>query len=146
MGIYLALKFDLMFLILHMGLLTLLSDNISCPQTFAFPCTVTHKQCTLRSKHRSGPLLPILRDGWVRAYISRVFSLENGTEQEDSSYFIESDTNIFEHILRYLCTGVLSVSTIGWRSRLPTVPGSTRGIEVFRHRPAAKVVVRAKIS
>ncbi|KAH7347069.1 hypothetical protein BKA66DRAFT_601818 [Pyrenochaeta sp. MPI-SDFR-AT-0127] len=38
-----------------------------------------------------------------------MFSGKWGDKQEDDSYFIETDAHIFEHILRYLRTGVLPV-------------------------------------
>ena len=42
-------------------------------------------------------------------YFKSLFSGKWGDEQEDGSYFIETDAHIFEHILRYLRTGVLPV-------------------------------------
>jgi hypothetical protein len=50
-------------------------------------------------------------EGWLgqSLYFENLFSGEWGNKQEDGSYFIESDANIFEHILRYLRTGVLPV-------------------------------------
>lgn len=42
-------------------------------------------------------------------YFKSLFSGEWGDKQEDGSYFIETDAHIFEHILRYLRTGVLPV-------------------------------------
>jgi hypothetical protein len=47
-------------------------------------------------------------DGWL-LYFNDLFSGKWGDKQEDSSYFIETDANLFEHILRYLRTGVLPV-------------------------------------
>ncbi|PVH91857.1 hypothetical protein DM02DRAFT_475774, partial [Periconia macrospinosa] len=38
-----------------------------------------------------------------------LFSGKSGDKQYDGSYFIETDAHIFEHILRYLRTGVLPV-------------------------------------
>jgi hypothetical protein len=48
-------------------------------------------------------------DGWLgqSLYFNNLFSGKWGDKQEDSSYFIETDANLFEHILRYLRTGVL---------------------------------------
>jgi hypothetical protein len=40
-------------------------------------------------------------------YFKRLFSGEWNDKQEDGSYFIETDAAIFEHILRYLRTGIL---------------------------------------
>ena len=50
-------------------------------------------------------------EGWQgqSLYFNCLFSGEWGDKQEDGSYFIESDANIFEYILRYLRTGVLPV-------------------------------------
>jgi len=50
-------------------------------------------------------------DGWLghSSYFQNLFSGRWGNKQEDGSYFIESDANIFEHVLRFLCTGVLPV-------------------------------------
>ena len=50
-------------------------------------------------------------DHWLghSAYFDKLFSGEWGDKQEDGSYFIETDSDIFEHILRYLRTGVLPV-------------------------------------
>ncbi|KAF2475938.1 uncharacterized protein BDR25DRAFT_161301, partial [Lindgomyces ingoldianus] len=50
-------------------------------------------------------------DGWLgqSLYFNNLFSGKWGDKQEDSSYFIETDANLFEHILRYLRTGVLPV-------------------------------------
>jgi hypothetical protein len=42
-------------------------------------------------------------------YFEHLFSGKWGDKQEDGSYFIETDAHIFEHILRYLRTGVLPV-------------------------------------
>ena len=42
-------------------------------------------------------------------YFEKLFSGKWGDQQEDGSYFIETDAHIFEHILRYLRTGVLPV-------------------------------------
>jgi hypothetical protein len=47
-------------------------------------------------------------DGWL-LYFDNLFSRIWGDDQEDGSYFIETDANLFEHILRYLRTGVLPV-------------------------------------
>lgn len=50
-------------------------------------------------------------DGWLgrSLYFENLFSGQWGKKEEDGSYFIESDANIFEHILRYLRSGVLPV-------------------------------------
>jgi hypothetical protein len=50
-------------------------------------------------------------EGWMgqSLYFKNLFSGIWGKKEEDGSYFIESDANIFEHILRYLRTGVLPV-------------------------------------
>jgi hypothetical protein len=51
-------------------------------------------------------------DGWLgrSAYFDSLFSGKwGGDQQEDGSYFIETDADIFQHILRYLRTGVLPV-------------------------------------
>ncbi|KAH7410495.1 hypothetical protein DE146DRAFT_776188 [Phaeosphaeria sp. MPI-PUGE-AT-0046c] len=50
-------------------------------------------------------------DGWLgqSVYFDKLFSGRWGDKQEDGSYFIETDANLFEHILRYLRTGVLPV-------------------------------------
>jgi hypothetical protein len=50
-------------------------------------------------------------DGWLgeSLYFNNLFSEKWGDKQEDSSYFIETDANLFEHILRYLRIGVLPV-------------------------------------
>ncbi|KIW34055.1 uncharacterized protein PV07_00857 [Cladophialophora immunda] len=50
-------------------------------------------------------------EGWLgqSLYFKALFSEKWDKKQEDGSYFIESDANIFEHILRYLRTGVLPV-------------------------------------
>ena len=42
-------------------------------------------------------------------YFENLFSGKWGDKQEDGSYFIETDAHTFEHILRYLRTGVLPV-------------------------------------
>ncbi|CZT06998.1 uncharacterized protein RAG0_12579 [Rhynchosporium agropyri] len=42
-------------------------------------------------------------------YFKSLFSGKWGDRHEDGSYFIETDAHIFEHILRYLRTGVLPV-------------------------------------
>ncbi|KAH8585994.1 hypothetical protein B0O99DRAFT_459627, partial [Bisporella sp. PMI_857] len=42
-------------------------------------------------------------------YFEKLFSGKWGDKQEDGSYFIETDAQIFKHILRYLRTGVLPV-------------------------------------
>ena len=42
-------------------------------------------------------------------FFKKLFSGNWGDKQEDGSYFIETDAEIFEHILRYLRTGVLPV-------------------------------------
>ena len=42
-------------------------------------------------------------------YFKKLFSGQWGDQQEDGSYFIETDADIFEYILRYLRTGVLPV-------------------------------------
>jgi hypothetical protein len=42
-------------------------------------------------------------------YFEKLFSGKWGDKQENGSYFIETDAQIFEHILRYLRTGVLPV-------------------------------------
>ncbi|KAL9108066.1 MAG: hypothetical protein Q9187_008345 [Circinaria calcarea] len=42
-------------------------------------------------------------------YFKNLFSGKWGDKQEDGSYFIDTDAHIFEHILRYLRTGVLPV-------------------------------------
>ena len=42
-------------------------------------------------------------------YFKNLFSGKWGDKQEDGSYFIETDADIFEHVLRYLRTGVLPV-------------------------------------
>lgn len=49
--------------------------------------------------------------GWLghSKYFDNLFSGKWADKQDDGSYFIESDANIFEHILRYLRTGVLPV-------------------------------------
>jgi hypothetical protein len=41
------------------------------------------------------------------AYFENLFSGAWGDKAEDGSYFIETEARLFEHILRYLCTGVL---------------------------------------
>ena len=50
-------------------------------------------------------------DRWLgrSLYFQNLFSGKWGDKQEDGSYFIETDAHIFEHILRYLRTGVLPV-------------------------------------
>lgn len=50
-------------------------------------------------------------DGWLgkSPYFRNLFSGDWGDKQEDGSFFIETDAHIFEHILRYLRTGVLPV-------------------------------------
>ncbi|CAG9950344.1 unnamed protein product [Clonostachys rosea f. rosea IK726] len=50
-------------------------------------------------------------EGWQgrSLYFDKLFSGVWSDKQEDGSYFIETDANIFEHILRYLRTGVLPV-------------------------------------
>jgi len=50
-------------------------------------------------------------EGWLgqSLYLKSLFSEKWDQRQEDGSYFIESDANIFDHILRYLRTGVLPV-------------------------------------
>lgn len=50
-------------------------------------------------------------DRWLgrSEYFDALFSGQWGDKQEDGSYFIETDSDIFEHILRYLRTGVLPV-------------------------------------
>lgn len=50
-------------------------------------------------------------DRWLgqSLYFKKLFSGKWGDKQEDGSYFIETDAHIFEHILRYLRTGVLPV-------------------------------------
>lgn len=50
-------------------------------------------------------------DGWLgrSLYFENLFSGKWGKKEEDGSYFIESDADIFEHILRYLRSGVLPV-------------------------------------
>jgi hypothetical protein len=49
--------------------------------------------------------------GWMgqSLYFKKLFSGKWGGIEEDGSYFIETDANVFEHILRYLRTGVLPV-------------------------------------
>jgi hypothetical protein len=42
-------------------------------------------------------------------YFNNLFSGKWGDKQEDGSYFIETDAHVFEHILRYLRTGVLPI-------------------------------------
>ncbi|KAL5438306.1 hypothetical protein PMIN06_010285 [Paraphaeosphaeria minitans] len=42
-------------------------------------------------------------------YFNNLFSGKWNDKEEDGSYFIERDANIFEHILNYLRTGVLPV-------------------------------------
>jgi hypothetical protein len=50
-------------------------------------------------------------DRWLgeSLYFKNLFSGKWGDKEEDGSYFIETDAHIFEHILRYLRTGVLPV-------------------------------------
>lgn len=50
-------------------------------------------------------------EGWLgqSLYFNKLFSGNWGDKQEDGSYFIETDAQIFEHVLRYLRTGVLPV-------------------------------------
>jgi hypothetical protein len=50
-------------------------------------------------------------EGWLgkSLWFNNLFSGKWGDKQEDGSYFIEIDANIFEHILWYLRTGVLPV-------------------------------------
>ncbi|KAG9250636.1 uncharacterized protein F5Z01DRAFT_609729, partial [Emericellopsis atlantica] len=50
-------------------------------------------------------------EGWQgrSLYFDRLFSGKWDDKKEDGSYFIETDANIFEHVLRYLRTGVLPV-------------------------------------
>jgi hypothetical protein len=50
-------------------------------------------------------------DGWLGQSLcfNNLFSGKWGDKQEGSSYFIKTDANLFEHILRYLRTGVLPV-------------------------------------
>jgi hypothetical protein len=42
-------------------------------------------------------------------YFDVLFSGRWGDKQDDNSYFIEADSDVFEHILRYLRTGVLPI-------------------------------------
>ncbi|PVH91437.1 hypothetical protein DM02DRAFT_472026, partial [Periconia macrospinosa] len=42
-------------------------------------------------------------------YFKNLFSGDWGDKQDDGSYFIETDAHIFEHVLRYLRTGVLPI-------------------------------------
>lgn len=50
-------------------------------------------------------------EGWLgqSLYFKSLFSEKWDSKQVDGSYFVECDANIFEHILRYLRTGVLPV-------------------------------------
>lgn len=43
------------------------------------------------------------------AYFDNLFSGRWGDKQEDGSYYVETDAHVFEHVLRYLRTGVLPV-------------------------------------
>ncbi|RYN15621.1 hypothetical protein AA0113_g12499 [Alternaria arborescens] len=63
---------------------------------------------TIRTSQRSFITDP---EQWLgkSAYFDNLFSGKWGDKQEDGSYFIETDARIFEHILRYLRTGVLPV-------------------------------------
>jgi hypothetical protein len=50
-------------------------------------------------------------DRWLRQslYFDNLFSGKWGDKQPDGSFFIETDADVFEHILRYLRSGVLPV-------------------------------------
>ena len=50
-------------------------------------------------------------DMWLgqSIYFEKLLSGNWGDKREDGSYFIETDAHVFEHILRYLRTGVLPV-------------------------------------
>lgn len=50
-------------------------------------------------------------DHWLghSAYFDKLLSGQWGDKQEDGSYFVETDSDIFEHTLRYLRTGILPV-------------------------------------
>lgn len=63
---------------------------------------------TIRTPQRSFITDP---QKWVgkSAYFEDLFSGKGNDKQLDGSYFVESDDHIFEHILRYLRTGILPV-------------------------------------
>jgi hypothetical protein len=45
-------------------------------------------------------------------YFNNLFSGNWGDKQEDNSYFIETNADIFEHVLQYLRTGFFQSSMI----------------------------------
>lgn len=64
----------------------------------------------------------------------KLFSGERNDKQEDGFYFIDTDASIFEHIFRYLRTGVLFIfydTRVGHDFLL--YQSFTWGFKVFRH-------------
>ena len=50
-------------------------------------------------------------EGWLgqSLYLNNLFSRKWGNKQEDNSYFIKTNANLFKYHFRHLCTSVFPV-------------------------------------